>query len=104
MTIRIEAKDLRDARHQLGLSLPNCPIKIFWRNTDVYSDFGRIHEPGCIVDAVGIPGEEVQRSFANSWDAVRHIQKLLKLHDKAVREERAKRNKELRKSAGKTKT
>ena len=103
MTIRIEATDLRDARRQLGLSLPNCPIKIYWRNTEVYSDFGRIHEPGCIVDAVGMPGEEVQRSFANSWEAVKHIHKLLKLHDKAMREERKKKDKEFKKTVGKIK-
>ena len=104
MTIRIEATDLRDARHQLGLSVPSCPIKIWWRNTGVFSDFGRQSEPGCIVDAVGMPGEEVQRSFPNSWEAMKHIHKLLKIHDEAVRKERNRHNKVLKKTVGKIKT
>ena len=94
--IRIEAIDIHDARHKLGLSAPSCPIKIRWRSHEQFYDYGRIHEPGCIIDAVGMPGEETQRSFTNSWEAAKHIHKLLKMHDKHSREQRRKHNKELK--------
>src|SRR5688572_3248926 len=93
MTINITADSLHDAASQLGLGTGTAPIKIKWRTNAEYSDYGRNHEQGCIVDAVGCAGEEVQRSFKTSGEALRYIGSILRKHDAYAKKERIEREK-----------
>ena len=95
MSINITAENVHDAMQKMGLSMPRADIRINWRRGDMHlSDYGRIPEPGCIVDATSIPGEEVARSFTSTADALRYITAMLKKHDayvKTTKEAEAKR-------------
>jgi hypothetical protein len=99
MPLTIVAENLYDAAEKLGLRDKHAPIKIEWRS----GDFGyrMAHEVGCIVDAVGMPGQEVKRVFTTSREAVRYIAGLLKLHDDAARKHKADEAKREREQAKK---
>lgn len=95
MGITINAENLEDARDKLNLREQRYGIKIRWRKGESY-DYTDQMETGCIVDARGMPGQEVERSFTTAAEALRYVATLLKVVDARAREqkkERAKRNK-----------
>ena len=99
MGITITAENLADARDKLSLRDANWPIKVrFIEN--IYND-----EPisGCIVDAVGSPGQNVQRQFSKSSDALRYIASVLKYRDDFVKDKKKSRKESMRKAAKKSK-
>lgn len=100
MGITINAEDLDDARDKLRLREQHWPIKLRFSNG---GDYGRIPEHGCIVDAVGAPGQDVPRKFAKSSEAVRYVASLLKKRDEYVRAELKRHKAELRKTVKKAK-
>ena len=86
MTITVQANDVNDARHQLGLLGPRAQIYIRFRDGH---DYGRIPVTGAIVDAVAscpIFGA-VPMEFDSAAGALRHLSKILKHHDKFAREQ-----------------
>ena len=90
MTITVEATDIHDARHQLGLTERTASIRIRWNS----GDYGRKPTVGCIVDATDTPNQRVPLAFDSAGRAVRYIAKILKAHDKYVKSEIAKVAKE----------
>lgn len=88
--LTIQAENVRDAASKLDLGYAPADIRITWRRGDIMtSDYGRNPEPGCIVDATSVPGEEVKRCFKTAAEAARYIAKMLKKHDDAVKKIRA---------------
>jgi hypothetical protein len=78
MAITINADNVDDALAKLRRHEPHYGIKIRWRKGEPY-DFQDRMETGCIVNAVGMPGQEVERSFKTSAEAMRYIASLLKI-------------------------
>lgn len=97
MAITIVAEDVHDAASKLGIRAPSGAIVITWRMNQEFRFLdGSNHEPGCIVDAAGFPGEEVKRAFQSSAEGLRYIASLLKKHDDHVRAAKKKREQEER--------
>jgi hypothetical protein len=99
MGITINADNLDDARDKLRLRETHWPIKIRFVNGN---DYGREPKPGCIVDAVGAPDQEVARQFVKNSDALRYIASILKKREEYVRAELEARKTEARKAVQKS--
>lgn len=100
MGITINAENLDDACDKLRLREQHYGIRIRWRKDNDLSDWGRaMLLPGCIVNAVGLPGQEVEQSFTTAGEALRYLAKLLKMVDATARNEKAKRDQEARNRA-----
>lgn len=102
MGITIQAENVQDAAAKLGVESRRRGINITWRVCDQRFDFERLHETGCVVDATDIQGEEVERCFKTSGEALRYVASLLKKHDAYARElkkQHDKRQRELLKKA-----
>lgn len=95
MGITITAENLDDARDKLRLREQSWPIKIRFRNTD----YGHEPQPGCIVDAVGAPDQDVPRQFLKSSDALRYIAAIMKKRDEYVRNQERLQKAQLRRAA-----
>lgn len=95
MGITINAENLDDARDKLRLREHNWPIKVRFR----HADYGHEPLPGCVVDAVGAPDQDVARQFLKSSDALRYIASILKQRDEFIRAQK----KKARKAQGKKK-
>ena len=95
MGITINAENLEDARDKLGVRDQHWPIKVRFRR----ADYGNEQLPGCIVDAVGTPDQDVPRQFLKSSDALRYIATIMKKRDDYVRAEEKARRAYLRQKA-----
>lgn len=95
MSITISAENVEDALDKLRRREPSYGIKIRWRKGEAY-DYHDTMECGCIVNAVGMPGQEVERSFKTYAEAVRYIATLLKMVDARAREQKKERVKKMR--------
>ena len=104
MGIVITAENVGDAMSKLHRDEPHYAIRIRWRKDDWRdSDFRPAILPGCIVNAVGLPGQEVERSFPSASEAMRYIASLLKSAEDHAKQKRREREKALRASAKKAK-
>ena len=93
MAITVQAENVRDALDKLESSRrTHYPIQIRWRKGEPY-DYHDTMLPGCIVNAVGMPGQEVERSFKSAAEAMRYIKGLLKLVEDRAKEQKAERQK-----------
>ena len=95
MGITINAENLEDARDKLGVRDQHWPIKVRFRK----ADYGQQQLPGCIVDAVGAPDQDVPRQFLKSSDALRYIAAIMKKRDEFVRSIEKAEKARLRKAA-----
>jgi hypothetical protein len=102
MGITITAETLHDALAKLERGETHYGIKIRWRKGDQL-DYMPSMLTGCIVNAVGMPGQEVERSFATAGEALRYIATLLKMVDSKAREQKKERAKKDRERARKLK-
>lgn len=90
MTITVEASNVKEAAAALGLNKLTPPITITWRKSERFDAWKTIQESGCIVNAVGLPGEEVPKAFKDSKDAIKYISDILLAHDEYVMAEQKK--------------
>jgi hypothetical protein len=88
MTIAVTGDTLLEIRSKLSLN-PHTESAI--RIRFIRSDFSRIPERGCIVDATDFPSEaRVPRQFETPSAALKYIGGLLRKHDALVKEEKKK--------------
>ena len=99
MGITVNAETVGDAAHKLGLLNRRSGINIKWRKGSEHFDYVPLQLVGCIVDATDIQGEEVERCFQTSGEALRYIAGLLKKHDAYARDQAKKHRKKLREIA-----
>jgi hypothetical protein len=92
MAITINANDVDDALAKLRRHEPHYGIKIRWRKGEAY-DYETTMLTGCIVNAVGMPGQEVERSFTSAKEALKYIASLLKVVEDRAKEQKAEREK-----------
>lgn len=102
MSITITGENLEDVRSKLGRDGPWSHIKIRLRKGEPY-DYTHSLEQGCIVNAVGLPGQEVERSFKSASEALRYLRSLLMAVDAQARKDKKERDKKLREQAKKAK-
>ena len=103
MSITVQANDVGDALSQLRRNELTYAIRIRVRKGDDYSfRYGHHFKQGCIVNAVGLPGQEVERSCKSAKEAIKYLSTLLKLIDEQARIQKKERNKEVAEDAKKT--
>lgn len=90
MSITINADDVAGALAKLRRHEPHYAIRIRCRKGDPY-DYHDTMLTGCIVNAIGMPGQEVERSFNTAGEALRYIATLLKTIDARAKEQKAER-------------
>lgn len=98
MTITISAENVDDALDKLRRHEPTYGIKIRWRKGDAF-DFQDSFQTGCIVNAMGMPGQDVERSFKTAGEALRYIASLLKLVDATSKKQKKEREQKERNAA-----
>lgn len=97
MSVTVTGESVDQVLGQILRHEPSYAIKIRVRKGSPF-DYMDTMETGCIVNAVGMPGQEVERSFKNAGEAMRYIRSLFKIIDDRAREQKKERLKKQRES------